>query len=77
MNTFVDIKYIGFLSPNLSQFKKKKDGGLFNNPDLERFRNHAEILSGTKKAGTRQKLYNETSMTSAWDEIKRRTKKVK
>ena len=29
MNTFVDIKYIGLLSPNLSQFKKKKDG-LYN-----------------------------------------------
>lgn len=57
--------------------KKKKDGGLFNNPDLETFRNHAEILSGAKEAGTKQRLYNETGMTSAWDEIKRRTKKVK
>ena len=56
----------------MSLGKKKKDGGLFNNPHLETLRNHSEILSETKKAGTRQRLYNETGMHSAWDVLKKR-----
>jgi len=41
-------------------------------PNLNDLQNYSEILSLNKKAGTRQRLYNETGMHSAWDVIKKR-----
>ncbi len=41
-------------------------------PNLNDLQNYSEILSLNKKAGTKQRLYNETGMHSAWDVIKKR-----
>ena len=41
-------------------------------PNLNDLQNYSEILSLNKKAGTRQRFYNETGMHSAWDVIKKR-----
>ena len=43
-------------------------------PNLNDLQNYSTILEASKKAGTRQKLYNETGMHSAWDVLKRRKK---
>mgnify|MGYP001480933570 FL=1 len=41
-------------------------------PNLNDLQNYSTILDASKKAGTRQRLYNETGMHSAWDVIKKR-----
>jgi hypothetical protein len=41
-------------------------------PNLNDLQNYSTILEASKKAGTRQRLYNETGMHSAWDVLKRR-----
>lgn len=40
--------------------------------NLNELQNYSTILDASKKAGTRQRLYNETGMHSAWDVLKKR-----
>jgi len=50
---------------SLAKGKKKSQRRL---NDLQ---NYSEILSLNKKAGTSQRLYNETGMHSVWDVLKK------
>tara|TARA_R110000868_G_scaffold65399_7_gene195708 strand:+ start:38909 stop:39112 length:204 start_codon:yes stop_codon:yes gene_type:complete len=49
----------------LAKHKKKSQR------NLNDLKNYSEILGLNKKAGTSQRLYNQTGMHSAWDVLKK------